>query len=124
MSGIAVERAGSLLPTKSDNQPPSPEDRHAWRHSNATGRPGNPRSSQAGKGGEGRPTGGPSEPRLPILLTVDEAAELLRTTRRAIYVMIERDQLPGLTRIGRRVLLRSADLLHWLDQKRAPSPKE
>ena len=25
---------------------------------------------------------------LPILLTVDEAAELLRTTRRAIYVML------------------------------------
>jgi excisionase family DNA binding protein len=27
---------------------------------------------------------------LPILLTVDEAAELLRTTRRAIYMMLER----------------------------------
>jgi excisionase family DNA binding protein len=61
---------------------------------------------------------------LPVLLTVDEAANLLRTTRRAIYVMIERHQLPGLTRIGRRVLFRADDLLHWLDQKRAPSPKE
>jgi hypothetical protein len=27
-------------------------------------------------------------------------------------------------RIRRRVLLRADDLLHWLDQKRAPSPKE
>ena len=61
---------------------------------------------------------------LPILLTVDEAAELLRTSRRAIYMMLERHQLPGVTRIGRRVLFRSADLLDWLDQKRAPSPKE
>ena len=59
-----------------------------------------------------------------ILLTVDEAADLLRTTRRAIYAMIERRQLPGITRIGRRVLLRADDLLHWLDQKRAPSLKE
>ena len=61
---------------------------------------------------------------LPMLLTVDEAAELLRTTRRAIYMMIERRQLPGVVRIRRRVLVRADDLLQWLDQKRAPSPRE
>jgi hypothetical protein len=32
---------------------------------------------------------------VPVLLTVDEAAELLRTTRRGIYAMIARQQLPG-----------------------------
>ena len=61
---------------------------------------------------------------LPVLLTVDEAADLLRTTRRAIYAMIARRQLPGVVRIRRRVLVRADDLLHWLDQKRASSPKE
>ena len=61
---------------------------------------------------------------LPILLTVDDAADLLRTTRRAIYAMLERRQLPGVIRIRRRVLIRSAELLEWLDQKRAPSLKE
>jgi excisionase family DNA binding protein len=61
---------------------------------------------------------------LPVLLTVDEAATLLRTTSRAIYAMMARRHLPGVTRIRRRVLFRGDDLLHWLDQKRAPLPKE
>jgi excisionase family DNA binding protein len=61
---------------------------------------------------------------LPVLLTVDDAADLLRTTRRAIYAMIERRQLPGVIRVRRRVLLRADDLLDWLNQKRAPSPEE
>jgi excisionase family DNA binding protein len=61
---------------------------------------------------------------MPILLTVDDAADLLRTTRRAIYAMLERRQLPGVIRIRRRILIRSAELLEWLDQKRAPSLKE
>ena len=52
------------------------------------------------------------------------SAEPLRTTRRAIYAMVDRHQLPGVIRIRRRVLFRADDLLHWLDQKRAPSPEE
>jgi excisionase family DNA binding protein len=67
---------------------------------------------------------GRSLDRLPRLLNVDEAADLLRTSRRAIYAMIARRQLPGVVRIRRRVLLRADDLLDWLDQKRAPSLKE
>ena len=61
---------------------------------------------------------------MPMLLTVDDAANLVRTSRRAIYAMLERRQLPGVIRIRRRVLIRSAELLEWLDQKRAPSLKE
>jgi len=38
--------------------------------------------------------------------------------------MLERRQLPGVIRIRRRVLIRSAELLERLDQKRAPSLKE
>ena len=60
----------------------------------------------------------------PRLLTADEVADLIRTSRTAVYAMVSRAQIPGVTRIGRRVLFRSDDLLHWLDQNRAPSPKE
>ena len=61
---------------------------------------------------------------LPSFLTVDETAEVLRTSRRAVYALVERGQLPGVTRIGRRVLVRADDLLDWLDRSRAPSPEE
>jgi excisionase family DNA binding protein len=57
----------------------------------------------------------------PILLTPSEVAELLRTSRKAIYTMIERAQLPGVVRIGRRVLVREDALLDWLRQKSMPS---
>lgn len=61
-------------------------------------------------------------PALPTLLTIDDVACVLRTSRGAVYAMAARGQLPGLTRIGRRVLIRGDALLDWLDQKRAPSP--
>ena len=61
---------------------------------------------------------------MPVLMTVEDTATLLRTTRTAVYAMVARGQLPGLTRIGRRVLFRTDDLLDWLDQNRVPSPKE
>jgi excisionase family DNA binding protein len=57
----------------------------------------------------------------PLLLTVAETAILLRTSRKAIYAMVERGLLPGVVRIGRRILIRRSDLLHWLGQKSAPS---
>lgn len=77
---------------------------------------GSDREARQGERRLGRP--------LPMLLTVDEAADLLRTTRRAIYAMVERRQLPGVVRVRRRVLLRSDALLHWLEQKSAPSLEE
>jgi excisionase family DNA binding protein len=60
---------------------------------------------------------------MPLYLTIAEAADLLRTSRKAIYAMVERGLLPGVTRIGRRVLVRSETLVHWLGQKSTPSPE-
>ena len=58
------------------------------------------------------------------LLTVDEVAVVLRTTRVAVYAQVARGQIPGVTRLGRRLLFRTEDLVDWLDRNRAPSPKE
>jgi excisionase family DNA binding protein len=44
-------------------------------------------------------------------LTIAETAELLRTTPKAVYCLVERGQLAGVTRIGRRVLVRRDALL-------------
>ena len=65
-----------------------------------------------------------AESAMPMFLTVDEVADLLRTSRKAVYSMIERGQLPGVTRIGRRLLIRSRDLLDFLDHNRTPSLQE
>jgi excisionase family DNA binding protein len=62
--------------------------------------------------------------RVLSLLTAEEVAAILRTTRKAVYKMAERGLLPGVIRIGRRLLVRSDLLLDWLDKSRAPSPKE
>ena len=58
---------------------------------------------------------------LPAFLTADETASLIRTTRKAVYTMAERGLLPGVTRIGHRLLVRSDVPLDYLRQKSAPS---
>ena len=61
---------------------------------------------------------------LPFLLNVDDAARILRTTRSAVYALAERGALPGVTRLGRRLLIRRDDLVAWVHESRAPSPEE
>jgi excisionase family DNA binding protein len=60
---------------------------------------------------------------LPLLLVPDEVAHLLRTTRKAVYAMTERGELPGVVRPGRgrRLLFDRDALLHWLRESRAAS---
>lgn len=61
---------------------------------------------------------------LPVLLTVAEAADLLRTSSRAIDAMVERRQLPAVVRIRRRVLFRADVLLEWLCREPSMQPAE
>ena len=62
--------------------------------------------------------------RAPEFFIPREVAAMLRTSRPAIYAMVERGQLPGVTRIGRRILIRRDALLDWLNQKDTPSLRE
>ncbi len=63
-----------------------------------------------------------NEADLPLFLTAEEMATLLRTTRQVIYNMVSKFQLPGVTRIGRRVLFRRTEVLRWLRENSVPSP--
>ena len=52
---------------------------------------------------------------LPPMLTAEEVAAHLRTSRKAVYDMVQRGQLPSVTRVGRRLLFRADALLKWID---------
>ncbi len=60
---------------------------------------------------------------LPLYLTADEAASLLRTSRSGIYAIAARGRLAGATRVGRRLLVSRDALLRFLSEGRAPSPR-
>lgn len=49
-------------------------------------------------------------------MTPEDVARVLRTSRAAVYKMQERGQLPGVRRIGRRLLFDRATLLDWMGQ--------
>ncbi len=55
-------------------------------------------------------------------LTVTETAEFLRTTPKAIYTRIARNQLPGVVRDGTRVLVKRSVLERSLDETASATP--
>lgn len=62
---------------------------------------------------------------LPELVGVKDVAGWLRTSPRAVYIMVQRGQLPEPTvRIGRRILWTHADLNDWIEAKRVVSRPE
>jgi excisionase family DNA binding protein len=49
------------------------------------------------------------------LLTVPEVANLLKTTKKAVYTMFERRLIPGAVKIGKRLLFKKNIVLRWID---------
>ncbi|MCB9557341.1 MAG: helix-turn-helix domain-containing protein [Deltaproteobacteria bacterium] len=53
---------------------------------------------------------------LPLVLTVQEVAELLRCNAKTVYAAIEERQLPA-RKVGRRIVVYRDALLAWLSCK-------
>jgi excisionase family DNA binding protein len=51
---------------------------------------------------------------LPLLLQAEEVAAILRVSRKAVYTMAERGEIPGVTKLGRRIRFRRDALEAWL----------
>jgi excisionase family DNA binding protein len=56
------------------------------------------------------------------VLTVDEAAVLLRVSRFTLYAEIKRGRIPGVVRIGRTIRLSAGALAAWFEGKPEGKP--
>jgi excisionase family DNA binding protein len=56
----------------------------------------------------------------PELLSIEEAAAVLRIGRSRAYAMAASGTLPGLVRIGRSLRVHRRRLLAWIDAESAP----
>lgn len=52
----------------------------------------------------------------PLLVTPQEASELLRLSRSMIYLMLESGEIPSL-KVGRARRIRMIDLVFWIERK-------
>lgn len=50
----------------------------------------------------------------PATLTADEVAALLGVDRKTVYGATDRGEIPGVLRVGRRILFARATVLAWL----------
>ncbi len=69
------------------------------------------RRSETSPEAESDPATEPSS--LPLFLSVDEAAELLRLNRKTLYEAVKLGRVPGVVRVGRSIRIRRATLLTW-----------
>lgn len=60
------------------------------------------------------PTAASTTSALPEVLTAAEVAKLLRLNRKSIYAAVERGELPGVQRIGRKLRFGRDAVLAWL----------
>lgn len=71
--------------------------------------------TQAGDGSRRTPLALRDLASLPALLTVGEVAELvLGIPESTLYDRIAKDEVPGVRRVGRRMLIATGELLDWL----------
>ena len=65
----------------------------------------------------------PAHPKpLPPILKAAEVASLLRVDRKTLYEAVQRDEIPGVIRVGRCLRFHRDAVLSWLSPNSAPSP--
>ncbi len=62
-----------------------------------------------------------SEAGEPSVLTVDEAARLLRVNRKTLYDAVREGRVPGVIRLGRSIRIGRTALLGWLRGNGSPA---
>jgi excisionase family DNA binding protein len=60
-------------------------------------------------------------PVLPPVLTVDEAARLLRVNRKTLYDAVRAGEVPGVVRLGRSIRIGRDALLRWMEGNGSPA---
>jgi excisionase family DNA binding protein len=55
------------------------------------------------------------------VLTVDEAARLLRVNRKTLYEAIRAGEVPGVVRLGRSIRIGRDALLRWMEGNGSPA---
>ncbi|WP_343073314.1 helix-turn-helix domain-containing protein [Pyxidicoccus fallax] len=76
---------------------------------------------QAGPLSSTSPDGQP--PLDKAVYTVEEVGHLLGCSPKAVYAKVSRGQLPGVFRVGRSLRFRGRELLPFILEGRAPSPR-
>lgn len=62
-----------------------------------------------------------ASPALPPVLTVDEAARLLRVNRKTLYDAVRAGAVPGVVRLGRSIRIGRDALLRWMQGNGSPA---
>ena len=60
-------------------------------------------------------------PAMPPVLTVDEAARLLRVNRKTLYDAVRASDVPGVVRLGRSIRIGRDALLRWMEGNGSPA---
>ena len=72
------------------------------------------------------PSSAPPEAQPPLdkaVYTAEEVARILGCSPKAVYAKVSRGQLPGVFRVGRSLRFRGSELLPFILEGRAPSPR-
>jgi excisionase family DNA binding protein len=60
---------------------------------------------------------------LPLVLSVDDVARLLRVDRKTVYAAIARGEIPGARRLGKAIRFSRDAVLAWLAEGQGHVPR-